>query len=68
MTSGKLESIQQTVTPAPVELAPGKYEITLSNPAFQAPITRVVDVRPGEEQMLNVQFTDPAAAKLPAFQ
>jgi serine/threonine protein kinase len=68
VASGALERIQPTITPAPLDLAPGKYEITLSNPSFGAPITRVVDVRAGEDQLVNVQFTDPTAAKLPAFQ
>ena len=68
VASGKLESIEKTVTPAPFELAPGKYEITLSNPAFGAPIVQVVDVRAGEEQLVNVQFADPQSAKLPVFQ
>jgi serine/threonine-protein kinase len=53
------------VTPAPVDLAPGTYEITLSNPAFRAPITRKVDVKAGEEQFINVPFADPATATLP---
>ena len=53
------------VTPAPVDLAPGTYEITLSNPSFRSPITRKVDVKAGEEQLVNVQFADPATATLP---
>jgi serine/threonine protein kinase len=68
VASGKLESIQTTVTPAPLDLPPGKYEITLSNPAFAAPVTKIVDVRAGEDQLVNVQFVDPQSAKLPAFQ
>lgn len=55
------------ITPAPIELAPGKYEITLSNPAFASPILRVVDLRAGEHQRLSVQFIDPASATLPQF-
>ena len=55
------------VTPAPIDLAPGRYEITLSNPAFKSPIMRTVDVRSGEEQTLTVQFADPSTAKLPAL-
>jgi hypothetical protein len=55
------------VTPAPVDLAPGTYEITLSNPAFRSPITRKVDVKAGQEQLINVAFTDPATATLPQF-
>jgi serine/threonine protein kinase len=53
------------VTPAPLDLAPGTYEITLSNPAFGSPITRKVDVKAGEEQLINVAFADPATATLP---
>jgi len=53
------------VTPAPVDLAPGTYEITLSNPAFRSPITRTVEVKAGEEQIINMQFADPATATLP---
>ena len=68
VATGKIETIQPTITPAPLDLAPGKYEITLSNPAFRSPITQVVDVRAGEDQLVNVHFTDPESAKLPAFQ
>jgi hypothetical protein len=69
VATGKIEAIQPTITPAPpLDLAPGKYEITLSNPAFRSPITKVVDVRAGEDQLVNVHFTDPESAKLPAFQ
>ena len=53
------------VTPAPVDLAPGTYEITLSNPSFRSPIIRKVDVKAGEEQLVNVQFADPSTATLP---
>ncbi|MEO6259330.1 MAG: serine/threonine-protein kinase, partial [Thermoanaerobaculia bacterium] len=55
------------VTPTPLDLAPGRYEITLSNPAFKLPITRTVDIRSGEEQMLTVEFADPSTARLPAL-
>jgi hypothetical protein len=67
VTSGNLETIPTTVTPAPIDLPPGRYEITLSNPAFRAPVTKVVDVRAGENQLVNVHFADPATAKLPAL-
>jgi serine/threonine-protein kinase len=53
------------VTPAPVDLAPGTYEITLSNPAYRSSITRKVDVKAGEEQTVNMQFADPSTATLP---
>ncbi|MGH9144845.1 MAG: serine/threonine protein kinase, partial [Thermoanaerobaculia bacterium] len=53
------------VTPVPFDLAPGTYEITLSNPAFPSPITRTVEVKAGKEHLVNVQFADPATAALP---
>jgi len=55
------------VTPVPVNLAPGRYEVTLSNPNFSAPITRTVSIAAGTDQTLNVQFADPANATLPDF-
>ncbi|HEU4887613.1 MAG TPA: protein kinase [Thermoanaerobaculia bacterium] len=54
------------VTPAPVDLAPGRYEITLSNPRYKT-ITRTVDIDAGEEETLNVTFRDPSSAALPNF-
>lgn len=47
------------VTPAPLELAPGRYEVTLSNPDFAQPITRTVSLVPGRDETLMVTFTDP---------
>jgi serine/threonine protein kinase len=55
------------VTPQPVDLAPGRYEVTLSNPRFGKPITRTVAITAGEEETLNVTFRDPALAALPDF-
>ncbi|HEX6159333.1 MAG TPA: hypothetical protein VF111_04145, partial [Thermoanaerobaculia bacterium] len=55
------------VTPAPIDLAPGRYEVTLSNPDFPQPITRTVEITPGREATLNVHFADPAGAPLPTF-
>jgi serine/threonine-protein kinase len=68
VTNGNLEKIPATVTPAPIDLPPGKYEITLSNPDFRAPVTKVIDIRAGEDQLINVHFADPATAKLPSLQ
>jgi serine/threonine protein kinase len=68
LTNGKTVELKEPlVTPAPIELDPGRYEITFSNPAFQNPIVRTVELRPGEEQMVMVQFADPAKATLPRF-
>jgi len=62
-----IELASPLVTPVPVDLAPGRYEVTLSNPNFAAPITRTVSIAAGSEQLLNVQFADPAEAALPDF-
>jgi len=55
------------VTPAQIDLSPGKYEITLTNPAFKKPITETIEVGAGEQRTINVQFTDAASASLPDF-
>jgi hypothetical protein len=69
VASGAVVELNTTVvTPAPVDLAPGTYEITLSNPSFGSPITRKVDVKAGGEQRIDVQFADPATATLPPFE
>ena len=56
-----------TITPAPIDLAPGRYEVRLSNPNFTAPITRTVSITAGADQTLNVHFSDPSNATLPDF-
>lgn len=66
--SGENVRIEQMVTPAPIDLTPGKYEITLSNPGFREPVRRVVEVVAGRDELLNVAFTDPATASLPRFE
>jgi serine/threonine protein kinase len=53
------------VTPAPVDLAPGRYEVTLMNPRFSRTITRTVSIEAGAEATINVQFSDPSS--LPDF-
>lgn len=66
--SGETIALKEPIiTPAPIELAPGRYEITLTNPAFNAPVTKTVEVRGGEERLVTVQFADPSSAKLPSF-
>jgi serine/threonine protein kinase len=61
-----IESSLVTPTP-PVDLAPGRYEVTLMNPQFTKPITRTVAIAPGAEETLNVTFRDPASATVPDF-
>jgi eukaryotic-like serine/threonine-protein kinase len=53
-------------TPVPVELPPGRYRVTLSNPKFGEK-TSTVAVEAGREETLNVHFTDPNRAALPDF-
>jgi serine/threonine protein kinase len=55
------------VTPAPIDLAPGTYEITLTNPKYPQPLRKTVSLRPGEEQAINVTFVDPSSVSLPRF-
>ena len=55
------------VTPAPVDLAPGRYEVTLSNPNYKKDIVRTVAVEAGRDETLNVHFSDPNRAKMPDF-
>ena len=66
LNSGKDMAVE-LVTPAPIDLAPGRYEVTLSNPNFRKPITRTVDVAAGRDEMLSVQFTNAESASLPRF-
>jgi serine/threonine-protein kinase len=56
------------VTPAPIDLAPGRYQITLSNPAFREPVTETVEVRGNEDVIVTARFLDPAQAALPRFE
>ena len=56
------------VTPAPIDLAPGRYEITLSNPAFPHSLTETVEVRANKESVITARFEDPAQAALPHFE
>jgi hypothetical protein len=68
VATGAAVALKEAVTPVSLDLAPGTYEITMSNPSFASPITRKVEVKGGAEQPVNVQFADPATATLPRFQ
>lgn len=67
LDSGKNVAIASLITPTPVDLPPGRYEVTLSNPQFEQPITRTVAIAAGQDETLNVTFRDPASATLPDF-
>jgi serine/threonine protein kinase len=56
------------VTPAPMDLAPGRYEITLSNPSFHGNLIEIVDVRGNEEVVVTGRFLDPTQAPMPRFE
>jgi serine/threonine protein kinase len=57
----------QLLTPATVDVAPGRYELTLTNPSHAKAITRTVTVADGEDTAVTVHFTDPGRAPLPDF-
>ena len=62
-----VELQSKLVTPAQLELTPGRYEITFANPLFDKSITKTIEVGAGGEQRVNVEFADPAKASLPDF-
>ena len=69
LTTGKIIALRSPlVTPVPLDLPAGRYEITLENPAFDAPIIKNVLVKPGEEQTITAEFTDANSAPLPRFE
>ncbi len=62
-----IEIGSDVVTPAPFDLPPGRYEVTLANPQFAQPITRTIAITAGADATLTVHFADPASAALPDF-
>jgi serine/threonine-protein kinase len=68
VATGSAVALKEPVTPVSIDLAPGTYEITMSNPSFSSPITRKIEVKAGAEQPVNIQFADPATATLPRFE
>jgi hypothetical protein len=68
VATGSAVALKEPVTPVSLDLAPGTYEITMSNPSFSSPISRKVEVKSGAEQPVNIQFADPATAALPRFE
>jgi len=55
------------LTPAMLEIAPGRYELTLTNPSHAKAIRRTVTVAGGKDAAVTVHFVDPARAALPDF-
>jgi serine/threonine-protein kinase len=52
-------------TPGVIDLPAGRYEIVLSSPASATAVTRAVEIRSGENVIVNVQFVDPEGLALP---
>jgi serine/threonine-protein kinase len=68
IANGQLVDIgADVVTPVPLELAPGRYEVTLANPNFPRTISRTVTMEAGRDVTLWVSFRDPASAAVPDF-
>ncbi|HUR81651.1 MAG TPA: hypothetical protein VM733_12860, partial [Thermoanaerobaculia bacterium] len=55
------------VTPTALDLAPGRYEVTLANPDFPKPIRRTVSLEAGADAPLWVNFSDGKSARVPDF-
>jgi len=66
-TGKTIDLKQPLVTPAPLDLPPGKYEITFFNPAFRDPIVRTVELRAGNDAVVRAEFMQAAHASLPHF-
>jgi serine/threonine-protein kinase len=62
-----VELPETLVTPARLDLTPGRYEITLVNPSFEKPITKTVAIGSGEENRVDVQFSNADTAPVPGF-
>jgi eukaryotic-like serine/threonine-protein kinase len=62
-----VELPETLVTPARLDLTPGRYEITLANPSFDKPITKTITIGSGEENRVDVQFSDADTAAVPDF-
>ena len=55
------------VTPTALDLAPGRYEVTLSNPDFPKTIRRTVALEAGRDEPLWVSFAEGKSVQLPDF-
>ncbi|HYM61628.1 MAG TPA: serine/threonine-protein kinase, partial [Thermoanaerobaculia bacterium] len=66
-TGEQIELKEALVTPSAIDLPPGKYELTLSNPAFPKPMVKTVTLQSGDG-MVNVEFIDASRASLPDFE
>jgi tRNA A-37 threonylcarbamoyl transferase component Bud32 len=59
---------ERIVTPAMINLQPGRYEIVISNPAYPEPIAKVVEVKGGSEVVVMAQFATATESSFPDFE
>jgi serine/threonine-protein kinase len=59
---------ERIVTPAMINLQPGRYEITISNPSYPEPIAQVVDVKAGADSGVMAQFATATESTFPDFE
>jgi serine/threonine-protein kinase len=65
--NANVELSSPLVTPAPIDLAPGRYEITLTNPAFRHTVRQTVEVHANEDAVVTARFSE-AQTTLPRFE
>ncbi len=63
----KVETGGRLITPAWIDLPPGRYELTLRNPRVAKAETREVQIKPSSREMVMVQLMSPARAAYPDF-
>lgn len=66
-TGTKVQTGGQLITPAWIDLPPGRYELTMSNPRIGQPVRREVQVRPKSQEMVMVELLAAAKAEYPDF-
>lgn len=57
---------EKIVTPASLELAPGRYELTMKDPDGKAAVQEI-DLAPGEVELVTFQFRKPSPGEYPDF-
>jgi hypothetical protein len=66
LSDGKpVEFSEKIVTPASIDLAAGRYEVTMTNPGYDKPVTRVVEVAGGESRDVMFEFESASNAPYP---
>ena len=63
----KVETGGRLITPAWIDLPPGRYELTLRNPRVPNVEKREVQIKPSSREMVMVQLMSPSRAAYPDF-